>query len=99
MYNSKNVIAVSQLPFIFNMSIRKNLSLIDSKLEHQIEACKRVEIHDYIISLPKGYNIVLRENVSNFSKEQRQLLVSARILLSKDKILISDEITSSLDPF
>lgn len=95
---SKNVVAVNQSPFIFNMSIRKNLNLIDSKLEHQIEACKRVGIHDYIMSLPKGYNTILRENASNFSGGQRQLLALARTLLSKAEILIFDEITSSLDP-
>ena len=67
------------------MSIRKNLSLIDSNVENQIDACKRVGIHDYIMSLPKGYNTILTENATNFS------------LLSKAEILIFDEVTSSLD--
>lgn len=95
---SKNVVAVNQSPFIFNMSIRKNLSLIDTNQKRQIEACKRVGIHDYIMSLPKGYNTILLENASNFSGGQRQLLALARTLLSKAEILIFDEITSSLDP-
>lgn len=94
---SKNVVGVNQSPFIFNMSIRKNLSLIDSNLEHQIEACKRVGIHDYIMSLPKGYNTILTENATNFSGGQKQLLAIARTLLSKAEILIFDEVTSSLD--
>lgn len=95
---SKNIVAVNQFPFIFNMSIKKNLSLIDNNFNRQIEACKRVGIHDYIMTLPKGYNTVLNENASNLSGGQRQLLAIARTLLSKAEILIFDEITSSLDP-
>ena len=94
---STNVVGVNQSPFIFNMSIRKNLSLIDSNIENQIEACKRVGIHDYIMSLPKGYNTILTENATNFSGGQKQLLAIARTLLSKAEILIFDEVTSSLD--
>lgn len=94
---SKNVVGVNQAPFMFNMSIRKNLSLIDSNAKRQIEACKRVGIHDYIMSLPKGYNTILTENATNFSGGQKQLLAIARTLLSKAEILIFDEVTSSLD--
>lgn len=95
---SKNVVCVNQSPFIFTMSIKNNLSLIDSNTDRQIEACKRVGIHDYIMSLPKGYNTVLTENATNFSGGQRQLLSIARTLLSKAEIIIFDEVTSSLDP-
>lgn len=95
---STNVVGVNQSPFLFNMSIRKNLSLIDSNIDNQIAVCKRVGIHDYIMSLPKGYNTVLSENATNFSGGQKQLLAIARTLLSKAEILIFDEVTSSLDP-
>ncbi len=94
---STNVVGVNQVPFMFNMSIRKNLSLIDSNFDNQIEACKRVGIHDYIMNLPKGYNTILTENATNFSGGQKQLLAIARTLLSKAEILIFDEVTSSLD--
>lgn len=93
-----NVSVVNQKPFIFNMSIRKNLDFVDKNIEHQIDACKRVGIHDFIVSLPKGYNTVLRENANNISGGQKQLISLARTLLSKSEILLFDEITSSLDP-
>ena len=95
---SNNVVAVNQSPFIFNMSIKRNLLLIEPDFEKCVEACKRVGIHDYIMTLPKGYNTVLKENASNFSGGQRQLIALARTLLSKAEVLIFDEITSSLDP-
>lgn len=94
---SQNVIAVNQFPFIFNMSIKKNLDLIDTNVEHQIAACKRVGLHDYIISLKDGYNTILSENANNFSGGQKQLLAIARTLLSTSEILVFDEVTSSLD--
>ena len=93
-----NVSVVNQKPFIFNMSIRKNLDFVDSNIDHQIEACKRVGIHDFIVSLPQGYNTILRENANNISGGQKQLISLARTLLSKSEILLFDEITSSLDP-
>lgn len=94
---AKNVVGVNQSPFLFPMSIRKNLSLIDSNIEHQISVCKRVGLHDYIMGLPDQYNTVLSENGTNFSGGQRQLFAIARTLLSKAEILIFDEVTSSLD--
>ena len=93
-----NVSVVNQKPFIFNMSIRKNLDFVDADINNQIEACKRVGIHDFIVSLPQGYNTVLRENANNISGGQKQLISLARTLLSKSEILLFDEITSSLDP-
>lgn len=95
---SNNVVAVNQSPFIFNMSIKKNLMLIEQNFEKCVDACKRVGIHDYIMTLPKGYNTVLKENASNLSGGQKQLLAIARTLLSNAEVLIFDEITSSLDP-
>lgn len=95
---SSSVTAVAQKPFLYHMSIRENFNLIDSDIINQVDACKKVGIHDFIMSLPKGYNTVLRENASNVSGGQRQLLSIARALLTKAEILIFDDITSSLDP-
>ena len=89
---------VNQKPFIFGMSIRKNLDFASKDVGKQIEACKRVGIHDFISSLPDGYHTILREDGSNISGGQKQLIALARTLLSKAEILLFDEITSSLDP-
>ncbi len=89
---------VNQKPFVFNMSIRKNLDFVDKDINHQIEACKWVGIHDFISSLPDGYHTILREDGTNISGGQKQLISLARTLLTNSKILLFDEVTSSLDP-
>ena len=94
---SSNVAIVTQKPFIFDMSIRENLSLVDSNQDHQIEACKRAGIHDYIMSLKDGYNTKLVSDAENISTGQKQLIALARTLLSKSEVLLFDEVTSSLD--
>lgn len=94
---SSNVAIVTQKPFIFDMSIRENLSLVDSNHEHQIEACKRAGIHDYIMSLKDGYNTKMIGDAENISSGQKQLIALARTLLSKSEVLLFDEVTSTLD--
>lgn len=95
---ASNVGVATQKPFIFNMTIKENLDLVDSNSAHQIEACKRVGIHDFIMSLPKGYQTILKEDATNISGGQKQLIALARTLLSNAEILLFDEVTSSLDP-
>ena len=95
---SNNVSVVNQKPFIFNMSIRKNLDFVDDNIEHQIEACKKAGIHEFIETLPNGYNTILRENGSNISGGQKQMISIARTILSDAEVLLLDDITTSLDP-
>lgn len=94
---SSNVSIVTQKPFIFDMSIRENLSLVDPNKEHQIEACKRAGVHDFIMSLPDGYHTKLVSDAENISTGQKQLIALARTLLSKSEVLLFDEVTSALD--
>lgn len=93
-----NVSGVFQKPFTFEMSIKDNLALVDSNTNNQIEACKRVGIHDYIMTLPKGYNTIIGDEGHLLSDGQKQLLAIARALLTKSEILLFDEITSNIDP-
>ncbi|MCI8347488.1 MAG: ABC transporter ATP-binding protein [Bacilli bacterium] len=94
---SSNVSIVTQKPFIFDMSIRDNLNLVDSNRENQIKACKRAGVHNFIESLPDGYNTKLVRDAENISGGQKQLIALARTLLSKSEVLLFDEVTSSLD--
>ncbi len=95
---SSNVSGVFQIPFVFEMSIRENLALVDSNIKNQVEACKRVGINDLIESLPNGYNTIIREDEHLMSDGDKQVLLIARALLSKAEILLLDEITSNIEP-
>lgn len=95
---ASNVSGVYQKPFVFEMSIRDNLSLVDNNHKNQIEACKRVGIHDFIESLPKGYNTIINDEERLLSEGQKQLLAIARAILTKSEILLFDEVTSNIDP-
>ena len=95
---TSNVSGVFQKPFVFEMSIKENLSLVDSNFKNQVEVCKRIGIHDFIESLPKGYNTVINEEERLLSDGEKQLLAIARALLTKSEILLFDEVTSNIDP-
>ncbi len=61
------------------------------------EACKAAGVHDFILTLPKGYDTVLTDDGSTISKGQKQLLTIARAMLLKSELLILDEATSNVD--
>ena len=90
---------ISQNPYLFNLSIKENLKLIDRSVTNEdiINACKTARIHDFIESLPDGYDTLLGEGGVNLSGGQKQRLAIARALLKHSKILLLDEATSALD--
>lgn len=94
-----NLSIISQNPYIFNMSIRDNLRLVKDGLteKEMIHACKVACLHDYIMSLPDGYDTIVGESGISLSGGQRQRLAIARALVQKTKIILFDEATSALD--
>lgn len=88
---------LNQDTYLFNLSIRENLNLVNKDIKKQEEICKFVGIDKFIQSLPKGYDTIIDENSHNISGGQKRLLSLARTLLKESKILIFDEATSSLD--
>lgn len=94
-----NVTIVMQIPYIFNTTIMENLLLVkpNATQEEIFDACKKAQIHDYILSLPDKYDSMIGENGVVLSGGQRQRLAIARALLKDSKIILFDEATSALD--
>ena len=95
----KNIGIVQQDVFLFNGSIRDNIlyGRLDATDEEVIEAAKRANIHDYVMSLEKGYDTQIGERGVRLSGGQKQRLSIARVFLKDPAILILDEATSALD--
>ena len=90
---------VQQTPFIFSGTIRKNIAYgkLDATDEMIIAASKAVGAHEFIMSLPKGYQTILRDGGSELSVGQKQLIAFARAIVRNPTIMILDEATSSID--
>jgi len=90
---------VTQDTFLFNTTIKENLlySKPDATDEEIVEACKAAYIHDFIMSLPEGYETVVGERGIKLSGGEKQRISIARTILKNPKIIILDEATSSLD--
>ncbi len=95
----KNIGIVQQDIFLFNGSIKENIlyGRLDASDEEVIEAAKNANIHDYIVSLPNGYDTQIGERGVRLSGGQKQRLSIARVFLKNPSILILDEATSALD--
>lgn len=94
-----NITIISQNPYIFNLSIRDNLKLVKEDLtdKEMIDACKLACLHDFILTLPDGYDTIVGEGGINLSGGQRQRLAIARAFVQKTEIILFDEATSALD--
>ena len=102
LHELRNQIAVVlQDVFLFSDTIYNNITLKDSSisLEEVKEAAKEIGIHDFIMTLPGGYDYNVKERGVMLSVGQRQLIAFLRASVSKPGILILDEATSSIDAY
>ncbi len=90
---------VLQDTWLFHGTVYENIAYgsTSAKYEEVIAAAKAARIHDYIMSLPEGYETILSDDGTNLSKGQKQLLTIARAILLDARMLILDEATSNVD--
>lgn len=96
----RNEIAmVLQDVFLFADSIYNNITLFNTSIQREevYEAAKKIGIHDFLMSLPNGYDYDVKERGVMLSSGQRQLIAFLRAYISNPSILILDEATSSID--
>ncbi|MDE6613474.1 MAG: ATP-binding cassette domain-containing protein, partial [Clostridia bacterium] len=95
----KNIGIVQQDVFLFNGTIRENIAYgnFDATDEEIYEAAKKANIHEYVLSLPDGYDTNVGERGVKLSGGQKQRISIARAFLKNPPVLILDEATSALD--
>ncbi len=97
----KEIAVVLQDVFLFAESIFYNITLFDKSITKNdvIKAAKSIGVHDFIMSLPNGYDYNVKERGAMLSSGQRQLIAFLRAYVCKPSILILDEATSSIDSY
>lgn len=95
----ENVGIVLQDPQLFSGTIADNIRYGDptASMEQVIDAAKQANIHEFITSLPNGYETEVSDEQSVFSAGQKQLMSIARTILTNPQLLILDEATSNVD--
>lgn len=97
----KHVAVVLQDVFLFADSLLNNITLFNSSVnrEQVIQAAKAIGVHDFITSLPGGYDYNVKERGVMLSSGQRQLIAFLRAYITEPSILVLDEATSSVDSY
>ena len=90
------VSSIDKNDIFLNISIKENLSIVNNNFEEMVYICKKLDIHDEISQLKFGYDTILNSNEDKLKANTKILLNIARILLKNTKIMIFDEILSSL---
>ncbi|MFX0179909.1 MAG: ABC transporter ATP-binding protein [Candidatus Hodarchaeota archaeon] len=92
---------VLQENFLFSGKIMENIRYgqLNATEDKIIETAKKINAHEFIVNLEKGYDTIVGERGSKLSEGQRQLIAFARALIGNPPILILDEATSSIDPY
>jgi ATP-binding cassette subfamily B protein len=95
----RGVVMVTQEAFLFSGTIAENIAIgrPEANRDEIERAAKAIGAHDFIASLPDGYDTDVRKRGSRISAGQRQLVAFARVLLADPAVVILDEATSSLD--
>jgi thiol reductant ABC exporter CydC subunit len=90
---------LNQDPYIFHTTIRENILLArpEASAEEIEQACRQAQLHDFVSSLPEGYETLVGESGFKLSGGQRQRLALARIYLKDSPVLILDEVEQGLD--
>ena len=97
----KHVAVVLQDVFLFADSLFNNITLFDSKINREdvAKAAKKIGVHEFIKSLPGGYEYNIKERGVMLSAGQRQLIAFLRAYITQPAVLVLDEATSSVDSY